>query len=106
MPERAGVAAAAIIFCLGGLALSLSAGGGGALMKVLTKPGTLSHTKPASIPYVDGAAADEMKHALPRATARRVSLTFRRLSSSVRGSLDASHGAVLASREALHRWPG
>ena len=55
---------------------------------------------PGSVLRVDGAAADEMKHALPRATARRVSLTFRRLSSSVRGSLDASHGAVLASREA------
>lgn len=53
-----------------------------------------------SLLRVDGEAADEMRHALPRATSRRVSLTFRRLSDATRAHLEALREASTESKAA------
>jgi hypothetical protein len=50
-----------------------------------------------SVLRVDGRAANPCKHALPRATSRRISLTFRRVSVATRARFLAIH---VASREA------
>ena len=56
-----------------------------------------------SVLRVGGAAADSWMHALPRATARRVSLTFRRLSEPTRARFaalqEAADAAGIARRE-------
>ena len=60
---------------------------------------------PGSALRVDGAAAGPVcKHALPRATARRVSLTFRRVSDATRQKLEALDAAAAeaASARGLH----
>ena len=56
---------------------------------------------PGSALRVDGAAAGPVcKHALPRATARRVSLTFRRVSAATRQKLEALDAAAAEAASA------